>query len=312
MGNINKKTINDLDELFGINGNGIEEDGHSQDIEDESYKEPFEDKVDGFAERIAEVANKGIVLEEDKGEETVETEAVIETEEKPETDDGFLNDFDDSFDSIVEEVKTETKETEVDDKDELFIEGAFSGETKKVEKNSIGQKVGNSSHKVYIPWNFVSPSPLYEPFYDAKKEMVEKLTGADLLDFYSLTKELEDSFVDISSETFDPKDASKKMEQVQKYRDRVKSLMIKINKQYFIWERQVDLLRGVLSRIHYEKPVIKNEGIIREHMNDIILYFDNLCGLRESAKCVMANLDGAFECLSRRISVSMDSRSFEK
>ena len=313
MAKIDKEVIRDMNDLFDI-PDTLDTFSVEDDNKITTEGESFTDVVDGFTKKISEVSNKGITLasvEPEKSQKEIkeEQESISETKKNIIKDD-FSNIFDDNFDSIEEpDVKSDDNMNLGKTDDNLFLSDAFVSPTS-INKPVVTDKDTKVKDfklniNVSFPWNFTSPSALYNSFYTSKKELIETMIGPDILNFYALNNELEQATVDVSSETFDPQDAMQKMSQVQQYRTRVRSIFIKINKQFFILERQVNLFEGKLARIHYEKPSIKNLAVQQEHMNDILMYFDKLVGLRDSARHVMQNLDGAFECLSRRISVAL-------
>ena len=320
MAKVDKKIIKSMGDLFDIpdTSDTFSVDNTNEVIED---VEEFSDVIDGFTKKIAEVSNKGVTLALAEPEKVLKEPKTSnkDPEEKVTIKDDFSNIFEDNFDSIEEtDVKSDDNMKLAKTDDNLFLSNAFSsttstdkpvvkdGETKVVipDKNAKDQNFQLHQH-VALSWNFTSPSALYNSFYYSKRELIEKMIGPDVLNFHVLNNELEQAHVDISSETFDPQEAAQKMTQVQQYRSRICALFIKINKQFFILERQVSIFEGKLARIHYEKPSVKNLAVQQEHMNDMFMYFDKLVGIRDSARHVMQNLDGAYECLSRRISVSL-------
>jgi len=89
---------------------------------------------------------------------------------------------------------------------------------------------------------------------------------------------LEEAQVDVITEVFDQQVIIRQMEEVQQFRNRVKYIGVRVNNQHFLFKRFTPLLRGYLSRIQYLKPVLKQDGLVLEHMGDIEMYFERLNG----------------------------------
>jgi len=164
------------------------------------------------------------------------------------------------------------------------------------------------SGKMVHRWKTTEPAPKYASFYREKRDALENelLIGGEI-DFDQFHAELEKASVDISvGDTFVAELVCKKMEEVQRWRDRIKHLQLQVNKQYFRWERSIDLFEGLLSRVEYERG--KQDGLKYEHMYDMEMYFGSLKSLHKSIECVSKTLDGAFECLSRQVTVIMPTK----
>jgi len=225
---------------------------------------------------------------------------------------------------IIEEVCIANKETEEinifeeneNKKEEKIISNEIDKNSDSVEKNILDTKE-EKNNNIYTEidetgWLLKSPSRLYDIFYEKKKEAIYRYSNGEQLDFEKYINELIHCSVDISSEVFDPDLVQKQMAAVQQFRERVKVIQIKCNNQYFFWKRSVESLRGCLARVQYEKPIIKQDGLIHEHMRDIEWYFCQLESLHNSSNQVMKTLDGAYDCLSRKVSISMELKPIER
>jgi len=95
------------------------------------------------------------------------------------------------------------------------------------------------------------------------------------------------------------------------WRDRVSQIAIRVNAQYYSWKRAIDLFIGLLAQFKYEKPATKQDGLVYKHMGDMIRYFSQLESSHKSVEMIMKNLDNAFECLSRQVTISMPGRDHE-
>jgi RNAse (barnase) inhibitor barstar len=57
--------------------------------------------------------------------------------------------------------------------------------------------------------------------------------------------------------------------------------------------------------MYYEKPSEKQEGVVMEHMGDMVKYYSQLEALHASVDAVSRNLDNAFDCVSRQITLCL-------
>ena len=216
----------------------------------------------------------------------------IESEEKDEEkDEEYVNKILEEVDVI--EVNQKNKTEEVKDCDKVVIDFNISSDTE-------------------IEWTTSSTDSRFDNFYDEKISLLKDILIGGVLPFKKLMKELRESYVDISHPTFDTEMASVKMDRVQKMRDRISQIAIDCNQQYYPWKRGVELMHGLLARTQYEKPAAKQDGLIYEHMKDIEIYFRKLESLHYSIESITKNLDGAFDCLSRRATIALPSRPIER
>lgn len=161
-------------------------------------------------------------------------------------------------------------------------------------------------------WDLNCPAPRYQKFYDAKREALNSsLLKYGELPFDEYCKELEDASVDTSvGETFVPELVCKRMSECQQLRERIKQIQLRVNRQFFQWDRHIELFRGLLARCEYDRG--KQEGVEYEHMADLNSYFGELKSLHKSIDNVMRILDSAFECLSRQVTVALPIRDVER
>jgi len=160
-----------------------------------------------------------------------------------------------------------------------------------------------------IVWNTVSPTELYDGFYAIKTDHINKFSGGEQLNFEKLYSDLFGAKVDTSTEVLDQGILTHKMDEVMHCIERVAMIQVQINQQYFVWKRFVELLRGALARVSYLKPVLKQDGLILEHMGDVEFYADRLAAIKDSADKVMKTLQMAFESLSRKVSIMLTVQS---
>jgi hypothetical protein len=163
-------------------------------------------------------------------------------------------------------------------------------------------------------WLLRSPGPKYDRLYHEKQIALGNgsrsiLKGGEIK-FDEWFEELANSNIDITVKTFDPRDIHEKMQQVQQLRTRVEYIRLRVSQQYHHWERFIELFHGVLCRTEYERG--KQEGLYYEHLRDMEHYFCSLKSLYKAAEGVMRTLDGAFECLSRQVTILLPMKEIER
>jgi hypothetical protein len=164
-----------------------------------------------------------------------------------------------------------------------------------------------------LGWRFESTDDSFISFYDEKKSAINGwLLPFGEIDFKDVMSELSDARVDLSSLHYgDLNKVFSLMKDIQQWRDRVAQIAIRINAQYYSWKRAIDLFTGLLAQYKYEKPAIKQEGVVYEHMGDMVRYYSQLESSHKSVEMILKNLDNAFECLSRQVTISMPGKDHE-
>ena len=178
-----------------------------------------------------------------------------------------------------------------------------------LEKHSFDEILVDNDHLLVdgkIKWYLKSPSVMYAPFYTKKKIVLDSCLVGGQVEFSRWEKELAEAQVNVVTEVFDQQVIINQMEKVQQLRNRVKYIGVRVNNQHFLFKRFVPLLRGYLARIQYLKPVLKQEGLVLEHMADIEMYFERLNGLHKSVSDTENNLAAAYEMLSRKVTICME------
>jgi len=156
-------------------------------------------------------------------------------------------------------------------------------------------------------WFLNPPSPMFNHFYSEKSNFIRIITkGCKPLDFNKLTSELISSTVSTNVELSDLPGMAEKLTRIQDFLDRVVQIKIQATSQCASSKRGVELLRGVLAKVSYEKPAARQDGVIYDHMRDIEMYASSLESLEQNAKDVYHNLLEAKEILSRKISISIE------
>lgn len=181
-----------------------------------------------------------------------------------------------------------------------------------IEKTSVQEVIfyDNLSND-FKKWKLEDKDLAFIHFYSLKKNALSSwlLPGKEI-DFDFINEELIDAKVDLSSISFGDYEAMfDALKHIQHWKDVVTEISLKVNSQYYTWKRAVDLFRGCLARIHYEKPSEKQEGVVMYHMGDMIMYFSKLEAVHSSVDAVSKNLDNAFDCISRQVTICLPNPS---
>jgi len=322
-------------------GDQAEEYGNSKES-----TEPFSELVEEVSSEIKETTENGKALEVKDPHDVVrekmaESERhqevipeIIEIEPEPEPEPEISTDIAcDDFDSLpemeikeepVEEIKEEPVEEPKEEVKEVVADMLeFHNDIKEKEIKTIPEtpspaidQVGTENYSMMdgdkVQWSLKSPSEMYDTFYQKKKVVLESCLVGGQVEFSLWTKELEDAQVNVVTEVFDQQVIIRQMEAVQQFRNRVKYIGVRVNNQYFLFDRFAPLLRGYLARVQYLKPVLKQDGLILEHMADVEMYFERLRALHKSVADTEKNLAAAYEMLSRKVTICMELPPVER
>lgn len=298
----NEKDILEFEKMFDLlsdkddSNEQAEEYGHST-----GSSEPFEelaadvfDKIEDKGNSIVEEAPHDIIKD-------VCSAPVEEVDETPIEDDLFVGDNFFNESPVTKDEKVEENPEEVN--------SAELGPPPVDMAPTYGE-VGDGDD--IIEWMLTSPAPMYSSFYEKKRDLLFKYMVGGQIEYTRWTNELAEAEVIIKGEIFDHQSIINQMEAVQQHRERVKYIHVRINNQYFTFKRFVEMLRGFLARIEYLKPVIRQEGLIMEHMRDLELYYARLEALHDSATKTEKTLEKAFDTLSRKCTICMELKPAER
>ena len=325
--------IEEFAEMFDLDGEiGGEENEQSEQSEEYKNNVSSNDTFDNLAEEISDsiedLSDDGASLVKKESphdivndvmsgdEDDFMTEEYKEGEKKlgeKEIDDEISKSIEDQSD--IEEKNTDTL-IEIDDDIEINGEDIEVVEEKQEEirgeskEEDILKEVSIVNDE--IQWVLDSPSAMYDKFYNKKKELINTFMIGGQVKYSQWMSELADASVNIQGEVFDQSIIMGQMQCVQQFRERVKYISIKVNNQYYMFKRYVELMRGFLARVEYLKPIIKQDGLILEHMRDLELYLTRLESLHDSVIKTEKTLLAAFDTLSRKVTICMELRPSER
>ena len=334
-------TVKVIEDLFDLGDLKSHDNTQAEEYECSSVdNEPFEKLTEGINIDIEESKDKGINLElkenkedphdivKDVSSKKCEKKDIIESKEPMKEHEvhssvalDTVSGFDSEWDSIPEkedlkeEALNEDKEIQATMGDDIFNPDAVEEldeevlEKPKVKEGVLDEIPMDSKSMLdgdKLVWSLNSSSSMYDTFYDQKKIVLDSCLAGGQVEFSIWNKELEEAQVDVVTEVFDQQLIIRQMEEIQQFRNRVKFIGVRVNNQYFLFDRFTPLLRGYLARIQYLKPVLKQDGLILEHMGDVELYFERLRALHKSVSDTEKNLAAAYDMLSRKVTICME------
>ena len=210
-------------------------------------------------------------------------------------------------------INNDLVDNEISDKDDISNAEDVEDveDTKGFEKGDTN-KMSDSEEKS-LGWNFKTDDADFLSFYEEKESAVRGwLLPFGEINFKEIISELNKARVDLSSLNYgDLNKIFLMMKEIQQWRDRVAQMAIRVNAQYYSWKRAVDLFIGLLAQYKYDKPAVKQDGVVYKHMGDMVRYYSQLESSHRSVEMILKNLDNAFECLSRQVTISMPGKDHE-
>lgn len=303
-----------LDDIFGIPEDGSHMDADSGSADDVAFgsvisksnsSKSFDDQIKSLSSNMSSVSiNEEKIIEDlnkkNKKQKSGGTENVIQNEKNDSAT------FEDDGDIASEQRKSNdevSSQSDIKLGDNVPVDGPKNNSSLVYEKTKNAEKIKSLS----CYWKISEDDQFFGQFYSLKKNALNGwlLPGGEI-NFDLLQDELIDAKVDLSSIGFgDLKSMYDSMKEVQHWKDRVTEISIRVNAQYYAWKRAIELFRGTLARMHYEKPSEKQEGVVMEHMGDMVKYFSQLEAIHASVDAVSRNLDNAFDCISRQVSICL-------
>jgi len=329
-----------LDSIFDVPKNGANIKEEDTDNNDAAYAEvvathdnaSFDQKVKALSEKLA----KDVPSSDVPNTSTVEASYVQPTFAAPEqpkqsTEDEFQTILSRSVQPkqpIVAPVQPLVQEPIFDTKDTKREEPAKNDDTIRnndkpipvalegnaVNDDSVSESVSDGpSSPVYNlqvnsdGWLLTAPAPMYSHFYTEKAAFIRHITvNGKPLEIDKLTTELRNSSVSTKVELTDLPGMAERLTKIQDFLDRVVQIKVQATSQCAATKRGVELLRGVLAKVSYEKPAARQDGVIYDHMRDIEMYASRVESLEQNAKDIYHNLLEAKEILSRKISIAIE------
>ena len=212
-----------------------------------------------------------------------------------------------TWQSTVNEVPEVVKEPEPEPEPELDVPLSRSAVSPELKSEAEVDTLSIKNNIKLDDWNLESPSPKFDSFYSEKRNILQELMSfGGRRNFKRYIKELVAAKVEVSVSLYDCPAIHMKMQEVQAWRNRVKE--IQMDCRYLKVEKAVELLVGLLARVEYIKPTQKQAGVVYEHLGDLELYCAELKDVYKSAEIIDKNLDSAYDCLSRQLTLAMPQK----
>jgi hypothetical protein len=305
--------VNDIIDIFGINLSSDDEQSVDIDIGNNTIKSEDKDSYasDSFQDKLKEAQDKMTDSKTDvkslidisiiKAEETKTQQIdVKELEKNPLKITGEVEKLKQTFkEQIAEPIIAEESDILKKPKNEIENDKIIDDEV--IEKAKVYPVHFNED----TTWTFTHSNPKFEQFYEYKKSIIANCLFNGELQFPNLLKEFNEHNNDVSAELYDLPELYRKMDKIVQSKTRVLYIGTQVHIQYFLFERGIELLRGVLSKFEHVKPVQKQDGVIYEHMSDVEFYFAKLKAFHKIIEGVLSNLDSAYNCLNRKVTSSM-------
>ena len=137
--------------------------------------------------------------------------------------------------------------------------------------------------KVMVLANILREFPILE-----LDDMYEELASINLRQF-------------INSDEVNPDFVRTRIDDVYRQKVRVSDILMACYHQFFVWEREVEMLKSKLWKDHELKGSHRRDGLTLEHLFDLEQYYNRLKGFMEAAKQTDATLRAASDSLSRQL-----------
>ena len=163
-----------------------------------------------------------------------------------------------------------------------------------------------------IQWILQISDPKWKDFYKYKQNCWNVLFSEEEPILYGkVMKELKECSVEMKG-IWEGTSVFDEMRSVQIWRERIRQIQVDCSKHYFLLERILPLLRGVIDFIQYAKPASRQEGLYYIHLRDFEIYYAWVKAVRDASENTVKTLDKAFETLSRQITIMAPQREAEK
>lgn len=258
-----------------------------------------ENSEEAFPELAAEINAEtpdifDCIKEEQKQEKVVvieQNEAISEKAEATETaDSDDESEEENSIDKMLKEPLENIKKYA-----ETDPEKDFSEELLKFDKPFFDQD-GN------VNWQLKSPARMWDSFYARKATFIKYHLFGGPIPFNSYWDQLDEYVkINVASEVFDAKTINALIIEIDKLTERVIYIYGRASRQFAHWNPGIEYLKGRIARIEYLKPAAKQDGLIDEHMWDIIYYRNSLESLQNYADYVYKRLKSGKESQQQKL-----------
>lgn len=145
--------------------------------------------------------------------------------------------------------------------------------------------------------------PAYQEFYRYKIQVLKSiLTEFPIQDFELKRKEVREVNCNHTvGQTASGEIIRARLDECYRSRIRVAQLMAETYEQFFVWQKQMELLESKLWADHESRGAHKRQALVLAHMHYESLYVERMQGFLQSAKIIDGLLMAASESLSRQL-----------
>lgn len=165
-------------------------------------------------------------------------------------------------------------------------------------------KAYNAIKKKYPHFVLYDGSRAFRGFYRFKVMVLSNiLKEFPILDIDDMFSELSEinlrQFVNADEVT--PDNVRVRIDDVYRQKVRLADVMMQCYHQFFVWERELEMLKSKLWKDHELKGSHRRDGLTLEHLFDLEQYYNRLKGFMEAAKTADLTLRAASDSLSRQL-----------
>jgi hypothetical protein len=242
----------------------------------------------------------------------------IEPEIEPEIDDCAVSNDDmeipgDVLKEVDEDISRAAAETEAllkesqttESKIETPIEPeALSSDDNPLELSGEYLKFYTAIREKYPQFVLYDGSRAYKGFYTYKVMVLSNiLREFPILDIDDMFNELSEINLRqfVNSDEVTPDIVRLRIDDVYRQKVRLADILMQCYHQFFVWEREVEMLKSKLWKDHELRGSHRRDGLTLEHLFDLEQYYNRLKGFLEAAKVADATLRAASDSLSRQL-----------
>lgn len=217
-------------------------------------------------------------------------QVIVEPEPEPESENEELNDGEQSEPDPQTIETEEPKATVVQNENPL---GLIGNELRFF-------KYMQEKHPAFILYN---GNPAYRDFYYFKLQCLRSMLGQfPVLDIAARRAELTETNCNhYVGNTISAESIRAKMDECYRSRIRVAQMLAEVYEQFYVWEKNVELLESKLWTDHESRGAHKRQALVLVHMQHEIEYVKSMEGFIEASRKISDLLGAAADSLSRQL-----------
>lgn len=210
----------------------------------------------------------------------------------------------DGADETESEHKTEAEEAPIPEVESASAPPASDDDDNPLELSGDYLKAYRAIKKKYPQFVLYDGSRAYKGFYCFKVMVLANiLREFPILDIDDMFNELSEINLRqfVSADEVTPEVVRARIDDVYRQKVRLADIMMQCYHQFFVWERELEMLKSKLWKDHELRGSHRRDGLTLEHLFDLEQYYNKLRGFMEAAKTADATLRAASDSLSRQL-----------